>query len=475
MKSVGKIVALAGVFSGLMAPALAADPIDDFVRTELETNQIPGVALLVLRDGVIVKQQGYGFANLEHRVPVTPDTIFQSGSTGKQFTAAGILLLAEDGELDLDDRLAMYFPDAPAAWHRITVRQLLTHTSRIKDYADEFDYRRDYTDEEMLAVMQQLPLEFEPGTQWSYSNSGYLILGLLTTKVAGKHWSEFQSERLFAPLGMRTTRLISERDVIPNRAAGYQLDGNGAIVNQDWVAPGFNRCADGALYFSIRDLAAWHKALDAAEFLAPESLSAWWRPVRVANGTNYPYGFGWDLAEQRGAALLEHGGSWQGFRAAIARYPEQHLAIAVLANAAQAQTEAIAHAIAGLVEASLERRALDAQPVETDPSLTRSWRGVLDAWATFRTVPAMSAGLAATASGSAREADDRRALESALKTARSFHVIGTDRLTRAAVELLDDGSVTAVDAVLETDTARLPVRFRLDAKGRVVTFSFSEQ
>jgi CubicO group peptidase (beta-lactamase class C family) len=135
--------------------------------------------------------------------------------------------------------------------------------------SDELDYRKDYTDEELLAVMQRLPLEFEPGTQWSYSNSGYLVLGLLTTKLAGKHWSDFQAERLFAPLGMQTTRVISESDLVPHRAAGYELDKNGKVVNQAWVAPTFNRCADGALHYSIRDLAAREKALEAELLSSP--------------------------------------------------------------------------------------------------------------------------------------------------------------------------------------------------------------
>ena len=216
-----------------------------------------------MRDGKVVKRQGYGSANLEHDVPVTADTIFQSGSMGKMFTAAGVLLLAEDGKLRLDDPLARHFPGGPASWHRIRIRHLLSHTSGLKDYGDEFDFRKDYTEDELLAVMEKLPLEFEPGTQWSYSNSGYLVLGLLTSKLAGKHWSEFQGERIFAPLGMKTTRVISERELVPHRSAGYELDEKGEVKNQDWVSPSLNTCADGALYFSVNDLAAWERALEA--------------------------------------------------------------------------------------------------------------------------------------------------------------------------------------------------------------------
>ncbi len=459
------------LLSALATTPAAADAIDDYVSAQLTAKKIPGVALLVMRDGAIVREQGYGRANLEHDVPVTPDTIFQSGSTGKQFTAAGILLLAEDGRLGLDDSLAKHFPGSPTDWQRITVRQLLTHTSGIKDYTDEFDYRKDYTDAELLAVMHKLPLEFEPGTQWSYSNSGYLILGLLTTQLAGKHWGEFQAERLFAPLGMKTTRVISESDLVPHRAAGYELEKNGEVVNQAWVAPTFNRCADGAIYYSIRDLAAWEKALEARTFLGPQGFAAWWTPVRLANGTSYPYGFGWSLSEQRGEAVIEHGGSWQGFRAAITRYPEQRLAVVVLANSAAAPVETMSHEVAGLVEPGLRLRSPTESQTDFDPDMVEGLRDVLEAWGSSRTTPAMSKALAETASGSAREAADRQRTADRLQAARSFHVLGIDRLSRQAIALLDDGSVRAVDALLETDKGLFTYRFRLDAQGRVVSFS----
>ena len=465
------------VFWTLAAPLLA-DPIDDFIQARLQSGKIPGIALLVMKDGAIAKQQGYGFANLELRVPVTPDTIFQSGSTGKQFAAAGILLLAEAGKLNLDDRLAAYYPDAPAAWHRITIRQLLTHTSGIKDYTElesgDLDFRKDYTDDELLAVMQKLPIEFEPGTQWSYSNSGYLILGLLMTKLTGKDYSDFLAERLFKPLGMQTTRLISERDIIANRAAGYQLDEHGTVVNQDWVAPGLNRTADGALYFSIRDLAAWERALEARSFMSEQSFAAWWTAASFTNGSRYPYGFGWSLGEQRGEPVIEHSGSWQGFKVAIWRYPNQRLAVMVLTNSANANPSAIARGVAGLVDHALAARLPAAAPLKSDTELSNSLHGVLEAWGGFRTVPAMTPALAATATGSASEADDRQAVAAQLRIARSLRVLGSDRLSQPAVDLLADGSVTAVDAVLETDQAMVPVRLHLDAKRRVVSFAVDD-
>jgi len=459
---------LPGVVAFMAAGVAAADAIDDYVTTEMAARRIPGVAVLVMRDGAVVKKQGYGFANVELAVPVTPETIFQSGSTGKQFTAAGILLLAEDGKLGLDDPLSRHFPDSPAAWHRITIRQLLTHTSGIKDYSDEFDYRKDYTDDEMLAVMQALPLDFEPGTQWNYSNSGYLILGLLTTKLAGKHWSEFQSERLFAPLGMKTTRVISERDIVLHRAAGYEHDDNGELVNQEWVAPTLNRCADGALYFSLDDLAAWEIALEARVFMSPESFAAWWTPAKPTLGSRYPYGFGWFLTEQRGEPVVEHGGSWQGFRASITRYSEQRLAVMVLSNDATAMPEAMSHQIAGLVEPRLRMRSAESKATAEDATLVRRLTGVLTDWSASQSAPTMAPGLASIPADNELEAAERKRAAERLQAAHTVRTLGEDTLSEPATTLLGDGSVQAVDLLLEADQASWIYRFRIDREGRVV-------
>jgi D-alanyl-D-alanine carboxypeptidase len=456
------------IVSLMAACGASADGIDDYVTAEMAARRIPGIAVLVMRGGAVVKKQGYGFANVELAVPVTPETMFQSGSTGKQFTAAGILLLAEDGKLGLDDPLSRHFPGSPATWRRITIRQLLTHTSGIKDYSVEFDYRKDYTDEEMLAVMQSLPLDFEPGTQWNYSNSGYLILGLLTTKLAGKHWSEFQAERLFAPLGMKTTRVISERDIVIHRAAGYEHDDNGDIVNQEWVAPSFNRCADGALYFSLKDLEAWETALDARAFMSPESFTTWWTPAKPLRGSRYPYGFGWFLSEQRGEPVVEHDGSWQGFRANITRYPEQRLAVVVLSNDATAMPEEMSHRIAGIVEPTLRMRSAEAVATSEDATLVGRLRAVLEAWSAGRVTPEMAPGLASIPADNPQEATDRRRAAERLKAVRTFRILGEDPLSEPATMLLGDDSVRAVDLLLETDHAAWIYRIRLDALGRIV-------
>ncbi len=455
----------------------AADSVDDYVRAVMQKKKIPGVSIAIVRDGSLTKAEGYGFANVELSVPASADTIYQSGSTAKQFTAAGILLLAEEGKLSLDDRLSKHFPDGPSAWHRITIRQLLTHTSGIKDYEGEsdLDLRRDYDDDALLKVMTGLPIQFEPGTQWSYSNSGYLTLGLLTSKLAGKHWSEFQAERLFGPLGMTTTRVISEKQIVKNRAAGYELSENGELQNQAWVAPSLNRLADGAIYYTVKDLAAWDVALRERKFLKPASFDAWWTPVRLTNGTSFQYGFGWDIAEQRGERLIEHGGSWQGFRAAIARYVDQGLTVVVLANLSAAEPEAMAHALAGLVEPKL--RLPDAAATLTDPDAGRAarLRGVLAAWADSRVVPAMAMGLADTASGSSREAHGRRTTGHRLAALSAFRFLGDDDLNAKPLTWRGESVTRIAHYALDTKDACYAYRFYLTKDGRVADFGAEER
>lgn len=461
----------------LLLSPLVGNPVDEYVRAVMEKTRIPGVSIAIVEEGKPVRTQGYGLANVELNVPATADTVYQSGSLGKQFTAAGILLLAEDGKLSLDDRLSKHFPAGPAAWHRITIRHLLTHTSGLKDYegSEDLDMHRDYTEEELLKVMMRLPVQFEPGTQWSYSNSGYLVLGLLTSKLAGKHWGEFQKERLFAPLGMATTRVISEKDIVKNRAAGYTLEDKGALENQAWVAPSLNTLADGSLYFTVKDLAAWDKALRERRFLKPASFAAWWTPVGLADGTTYTYGFGWDLGEQRGRTLIEHGGSWQGFRTAIARYVDQGLTVVVLTNLAQAEPETMAHEIAGLVEPALALPDASKTVTDPDPSLAAKLRAVLRAWADSQPSPDMAKGLRGTQSGSAREAGGRRRTGDRLAALTAFRYIGEDDLSAKPLAWRGETVTRIVHYALDTKDARHAYRFYLTKDGRVADFGSEER
>jgi len=335
------------------APAAGQDPlapVDAYVRAEMARQKIPGLAVAIVRKGEPVKLEGYGFANVEHDVPVTPDTIFQSGSLGKMFTAAAVMVQVEDGKIALSDSIARFFPGAPAAWKMITVRHLLTHTSGIPDYTDgAIDLRRDYTEDQLAQMAYRLKPDFTPGEKWKYSNTGYLLLGIIVRKASGKFYGDVLAERVFAPLGMKTTRVISEADIVPHRAAGYTLV-KGELKNQGWVSPSLNTTADGALYFSVRDLIAWDAGVRAGRILRAASWKEVFSPVRLNDGKTFAYGFGWALGTRGGQPFYRHGGAWQGFKTHYARFDRGDLSIIVLANLQQADPGKIVDAIAAALD-----------------------------------------------------------------------------------------------------------------------------
>jgi CubicO group peptidase (beta-lactamase class C family) len=350
----------------------ATDRVNSFVNEYLKKNQIPGCAVMVRHNGKIVLCEGYGVASVEHGVRVTPQTVFQSGSIGKQFTAMAVMMLIEEQKLALEDPISKYL-DVPENWTAISVRHLLTHTSGLRDYPESFSLQRDYTEDELLKMITAQPLAFAPGEKWSYSNLGYVTLGILIRKVSGEFWGDFLQQRVFGPLGMKHTRVISEADIIPNRSAGYVLK-NGALKNQQWVSPTVNNTADGSLYFTVEDLAKWDEALETRKLISSTSYDQIWTPVKLNNGTTARYGFGWQIAKtDSGHGVVEHGGAWQGFASYIVRYPEDRLTVAVLCNRAGASASHIAKRIAGFYVPSVAPRVRTA--VKLDPVILSSYAG----------------------------------------------------------------------------------------------------
>ncbi|MBV8910064.1 MAG: beta-lactamase family protein [Gammaproteobacteria bacterium] len=362
--------------------------IDRFVGSELERQRIPGLALGIYDRGRILLAKGYGLANVELSVPVRPETIFQSGSTGKQFVSVAVMMLAEEHKLSLDDSIAGYFPDSPVTWKPILIRNLLSHTSGLSEYVSEertarngeFYMRLDFTEEELLRKVEALPIEWPAGSKWDYRNTNYLLLGYVIHKVTGKPYIEFLRERIFMPLGMTSTRLISERDIIMNRSSGYELE-DGRLRNQQWVSPTFNSTADGALYFNVVDLARWDGALYTHRLLSEPSLERIWSVYRLNDGKpNWAgYGFGWFVGRQNGYKVLSHGGAWQGFTCEISRYPDENLGIAVLTNLDSDHSDPalVARVIAGLLRPPLMPRKL-APIADSKPQVAKLLRGALD-------------------------------------------------------------------------------------------------
>jgi CubicO group peptidase (beta-lactamase class C family) len=323
--------------------------VTEFVKAEMQRQHIPGLSLLVVRNENIVLAEGFGWSNVELQVPVKPESVFQSGSVGKQFTATAVMMLVEEGKIALDDPLTKYFPDAPSSWQQVTVRNLLSHTAGFGDYPKDFNFRKDWTEDELLKVIESIPLAYPPGRKWEYSNFGYGTLGILIHHVTGQFYGDFLQARIFKPLGMRSTRIISEADIISNRSAGYRLV-NGELKNQEWVAPMVNTTADGSLYFTTLDLAKWDVALYTEKLLKRSSLDLMWTPVRLKDGqTNQGnYGFGWFIDVRAGHKCIHHDGSWQGFETAIDRYVDDQFTVIALANLAGSDPEKIAQGVAEL-------------------------------------------------------------------------------------------------------------------------------
>jgi CubicO group peptidase (beta-lactamase class C family) len=339
--------------------------IDDFVKHEMARERIPGLELGIYGQGGILLAKGYGLANVELNVPVMPETLMQSGSVGKQFVSAAIMMLVEEAKISLDDSITKYFPDAPAAWKPILIKNLLSHTSGLPEYESPdrtgpngpFYLRLDFTEDELVKKIEAVPTEWTPGEKWDYRNTNYMLLGIIIHKITGMPYAEFLGERIFKPLGMTSTRLISDRDIIPNRASGYEIDGNGELKNEEWVSPTFNSTADGTLYFNVLDLAKWDAALYRTQLLRQSSLDRIWTVYPTNDGKPNPagYGFGWMIGQQNNHKRIEHGGGWQGFTARISRYPSEGLTVVVLTNlvAGHSTPGPIAHVIAGLVDPQL--------------------------------------------------------------------------------------------------------------------------
>jgi CubicO group peptidase (beta-lactamase class C family) len=317
--------------------------IDEYVRTEMKKQKIPGLSMAIIRNNQIVYGQGYGYSNVEHQVPVKLETIFQSGSMGKQFIAMAIMILVERGEVELDERVKEYIEDVPKGWKNITVRHLLTHTAGTGDYPDDFDYRADMDEDDMWELIKTIPLDFKAGEQYSYSNLGFITLGILIRQVTGEFYGDFLKKNIFEPLGMKTARVISESDIVLNRASGYELV-DGKIKNQEWVSPSLNTFADGALYINIYDMAKYETGLNSNLLLKKrESFDQMWSPVKLNDKSTYPYGFGWCLDETvSGMRVVKHGGTWQGFESYVIRILNVKVTIAIFANLDEADVEKIA-------------------------------------------------------------------------------------------------------------------------------------
>lgn len=294
----------------------------------------PGAAVAVRIGGEIVHAAGYGLANLEWGLPIDPDTVFRIGSITKQFTGAAILRLAERGKLGLDDRIERHLPEYPMNGRTITVRQLLNHTSGIKNVTElplfaEFQ-RKDHTLKQAIALFQDLPPDFEPGEKWRYSNSGYILLGAIIETVAGQDYATFLQEEFFGPLGMTRTSYLLDAPIVTKRASGYEPTRSGP-VNTSPISMTLPHAA-GALGSTVGDLLTWDAALHGGRVLSAESYAAMITPGKLNDGSPTTYGLGLSRGAYRGIDAIGHNGGINGFVSTLEYWPGSDLSVAILAN-----------------------------------------------------------------------------------------------------------------------------------------------
>ena len=318
--------------------ATLAEAADAYLKTQVSSARIPGMAVCVVRRGNVVLAKGYGLANIELSVPASAQTMFELASLTKPFTAVAIMMLAEEGRISLEDRLPKYFAGAPASWTNASVEHLLRHTSGFGDFfaipelrsRSDFAWEREIELTDLVPILFRVPIQSEPGEKWSYSNLGYYLLGLIIEKVTGEPYEDVLKHRILEPLHMTETRRMSRLTVIPQRASGYtwqdQVLHNAAYTSTTWAY------SEGGLVSSAADLAKADQGFFGEKLLTRMTLERMWQPSRLKGGTVANYGLGWNVGSDPRRRQVYHSGNKPGFSAIIRHYLDESLTVVVLAN-----------------------------------------------------------------------------------------------------------------------------------------------
>ena len=330
-------------------PVRLTESIDSIAAREIEKEGGVGITIGVAQGDEIIHLKGYGLANVELSVPASAESVYRIGSITKMFTAAGILLLAEEGKLSLDDPLTKFVPDYPAdPGEKITVRHLLNHTSGLVNFTSLPDHRtvmrRDLRHEEILARFQDKPSLFEPGEKFAYCNSGYYLLGMIIEATSEQKFEPFLQQRILDPLKLESTTYDRHLKIIPNRADGYARWG-GNLVRAQFVSMKMPFAA-GAMASTAEDLIRWSRALTTDQLLKPESFTAMTTPGKLNDGKSAPYGFGCFVGKLDGHHYFRHGGGIPGFVTELLCFPDDELTVVVLTNAVQNSPGKMANQIA---------------------------------------------------------------------------------------------------------------------------------
>lgn len=338
-------------FAGTVDSSKADDTslIDTIVhKAGYDSPDAPGLSVIVIRDGKILTKKAYGLADVEAKTLNTTRTNFRLASVTKQFTAMAILILIKQGKLRLDSRLTDFFPEFPAYGKDITIRQVLNHTSGLPDYAAHIPagQKEQLKDADVLRILEnQASGNFLPGTKYEYSNSGYVVLGLIVAKVSGRTFAQFLTENIFQPLGMTDTVAYEQGiSIVKNRAFGYSPTAGGFERTDQSITSA--TLGDGGIYTSVEDMYRWDQALYTAKLVSADMLKMAFTPGEYGNGEKSDYGFGWSIASVQGFRQLSHGGGTIGFRTHILRMPDQKYTVVVLMNRSDGNPQGIASKIA---------------------------------------------------------------------------------------------------------------------------------
>jgi CubicO group peptidase (beta-lactamase class C family) len=335
----------------------------------------PGAAVGVRQRGKLLHAAGYGLANVEWGIPIDADTVFRIGSITKQFTAAAIMKLAEAGKLEIDDPIERRLPDYPVGARRITIRHLLNHTSGIKSLTALPNFRTELARQDralagVIDVFKDVPHDFEPGEQFLYNNSGYVLLGAIIEAVSGKDYETFLRETFFEPLGLASTRYLHDGPITPRRAAGYQRTPN--LANAEPMSMSWPHAA-GALGSTVNDLLRWDAALRSGEAVSEASYAAMATPGALNDGSAMTYGFGLRTATYRGRANVGHNGGINGFQTSLTHWPDDDLTVVVLSNVVPF---AVDRAAFGLARRALGMPDMQRTPIALDETRLAACAGV---------------------------------------------------------------------------------------------------
>ena len=327
----------------ITAPAMVrADQVDDFIHAQMTMFHLHGISMAVMKNGQIIKAEGYGVADDERGTPARTDTVYKIGSVSKQFIATAIMLLARDGRVGLDDPISKHLDGTPAAWRPITVRHLLTHTAGLVRESPGFMANKQISDADVLKAAYRVPLLFTPGEKYEYSNVGYYGLAEIIRVASGRPWQDYVDEKVFQAAGLNIVPTNTKKPVL-NKARGYDGRHNTRLAD-DWVA----LRPSGAFLSTVLELAKWDAVLYNDNVLTDAERRQMYTPVRLNDGATAAYGFGWHVESRNGRRFVWHGGGLPGFSSQFVRYIDDGVTVIMLTNGSDVDSFAIANGLARL-------------------------------------------------------------------------------------------------------------------------------